>query len=272
RELLKQDSNYVRLTDAVMEIYQDNFYGNDINNRSVKLIESRISDDMLQNNMSYEMSPSRLINRLRPLNFPSNFFEDYDFQMNITSVDTSIVYAISTKPKDDLQKTALEGTIYIRKCDSAFIGYDAKVSKRHLKYFPERKIHIKYKGRKKKVKVSVVKELSSSRYFEYQGHWYLRNTSLNRTHKLSSSDGSIQILIDMDAQLVVYDLQVGDTTKPIKRGNINYNKIIPPTKPYNQEFWNSFNVLDYTVVEKEIKKSLEKNRTLNEQFIENDKH
>jgi hypothetical protein len=71
---------------------------------------------------------------------------------------------------------------------------------------------------------------------------------------------------------VIYDLQAGDITEPGQRESINYNKSIPPTKPYNPEFWNSFNVLDYTVVEKEIKNSLEKNRTLNEQFIENDKN
>jgi hypothetical protein len=272
RELLKQDSNYGRLTDAVMEVYQDNFYANDINNRSVKLIESRVSDDMLQNNLIYEESPSGLINRLRPLNFPPNFIKNYTCAKNVTNIDTSTVYAIYAKPKNGLKTINVEGTFYIRKYDLAFIGYDAKVPKQYLKYFPEREINMKYKGHKRKVKVTVVKELTSSRFFEYQGFWYIRNVSKSITHQISSDDKSIKMLFNMNSQLVVYDLQTENITKPKQRENLNCNKTISPTKPYNKEFWKSFNVLNYTILESEVKNSLEKSRVLNEQFLKKEKH
>ena len=53
---------------------------------------------------------------------------------------------------------------------------------------------------------------------------------------------------------------------------MKYDKPISPTKPYNKQFWDSFNVLDYTTLEKGIKKSLEQGRTLDKQFIKKEKH
>ena len=272
RELLKQDSDYVRLADAVMDVYQDNFYGNDVNNRVVKLIESRVTDDMLRNNLVYKESPARLINSIRPLKLTPIFFEEHTFKMKTTNIDTSLVYAISFKPKNTLKKVSIEGTIYIRKYDLAIIRCDAKVPEKYLKYFPEREINIKYKGKKKRVKVNQIEEFFSTSFFEYKGHWYIRNTSINKTYQLTSGQEGINIFINKDAQLVVYDLKVENVITPPSKYHMKYDKPISPTKPYNKQFWDSFNVLDYTTLEKGIKKSLEQGRTLDKQFIKKEKH
>ena len=267
RELLKQDSSYVRLTDAHMEIFQDNFLGNNINERKVKLIESRISDDLTKG-INFESPPSILINKLRPLTFPPNFLEDHYFQMSITNIDTFKVYAITTEPKKELKKLAFNGVFYIRKYDLAFIGYDVKVSKDHIKYYPEKSITIKYMDSKERVNVRRIDESGSTRYFTRNELWYVRNVSTNATYQVSSDDGNIDMLLNTDALLVVYNLQNNNTADPKKSETINYNKPLSPTMPYNYEFWNSSNVLDYTKIEQSVKKSLETNRNLNEQFAD----
>jgi hypothetical protein len=70
--------------------------------------------------------------------------------MNLTNIDTALAYPIATKPKSNLKKIVLKETFYIRKNDLAVIGYEAIVTNQYLKYFPERKISMKYKGLKRK--------------------------------------------------------------------------------------------------------------------------
>lgn len=265
RELLMQDSSYVRLTDAALEIYQENYTSYDNDHRLVKVLESRISDDQTID-IKVKMPPSMLITKLRPLNFPQGFFEDHVFEMAITNIDSMEVYAITCTPKEEIQEAAFESIFYIKKDDHAFIGYDVRASEHHKNYFPQQQIKLKADGKKIKGLVKKTDERGSLRYFQYQGKSYVRSLQVNITYQVSSLDGSILTNVNTDSKLIIHHLETDDINFPKDSECIDYFKELTATKPYNQEFWTSFNILDYTAIENKIRNDLEKKKSLNEQF------
>lgn len=136
RELLKQDNRYVRLTDAVFAIHQSDYSLN--THRDTRLLQSRVSED-LSRDVEFETHPSRLLVKLRVLNFPDDFLDIHDFNISLTTLDSKEVYAIEAIPKKEFKQPAFNGIFYLLKESLQFIGYDLKVSTDHLQYFPEQK-------------------------------------------------------------------------------------------------------------------------------------
>lgn len=261
RELLKQDNRYVRLTDAVFAIHQSDYSLN--THRDTRLLQSRVSED-LSRDVEFETHPSRLLVKLRVLNFPDDFLDIHDFNISLTTLDSKEVYAIEAIPKKEFKQPAFNGIFYLLKENLQFIGYDLKVSTDHLQYFPEQKIRIKYNGKKIKAIARITNEVGSIRYFKYQDNWFVRNIDNEVSYDILNDRGETLTTFDSFNKVIVYDMSPIDNLATGQK--VNIHKEIKPSSPYSPEFWDALHVLEYTEVESQVREDLEKKTALVNQF------
>jgi hypothetical protein len=293
REVIRSDHTYDRLVEAAVDVF-DKGYGIGSGNRGLefRIRELRKSEDYVDLDwrasiISYLSPPNGLygsgdislfthdyirnnVNRFSPLiNAPLNerFFDYVNFSFDsLIDYGTDSFYCIGINPKkrDGLLP---EGKIYIRRADFAIfqIEYMIKAGKEALQTF-------QIQGEDELLHKTTIK------YVEYNGKMFLSllyrksfRTQMNYT-KFSKSEGEEGLFYH--EQFYMTNEIIAEKYKPNKfrkkeKQNMSIDLYNQKWK-YNSAFWETYNVINENPLQPNIKKDLERETSLEQQFIKND--
>lgn len=266
RQLIKQDSTYVRLSDAFIEVYQPKYNIAKNKERSVKIIEARQTNNYLKD-IKYFSPPSLILKHIRPVGFNDLFYKSHSLEISETVLNDREVYVIKAIPKINQIVFLYETVFYVDKLSYSIMGYDAILLKRNISHLPIQNINIIYEGKRVKALSRKVYEKGGQSNFIFEKKVFNRYVYNEAIFEIMDSRGNMLTTITDNASIVIYNIdndvkQLGS----YKKGRVNYFKEFPSTTPYNVKFWNENSILEYSIIEKKVKEDLEKKHTLNTQF------
>lgn len=259
RQLIKQDSIYVRLTDAFIEVFQPK-YETDKKERAVKVIEARKSNDNIRD-IDYFSPPSLLLNNIRAIGFSELFYKEHDLQISETVLNDMEVYAVLAIPKSDATIFLYETTFYIAKSDHTIIGYEAILPDRNRMRSIAQNINVKFKGKRIKVSARKIHEKGGTMNFIFEGKWFPRSINNEAQFEISDLKGNVLMIINDKASIIFYDLDNKEVSLAnYHKGTTNYSNELSPTNSYDNQFWKENEVYQYTNLEERVRQDLEKKR------------
>lgn len=263
RHYCKEDEDYVRLTEAAIDIYQYKKGGD-----YVQVPEHKLQFSLSQMRRSFDYTSfAKLSHPPISLNFLlSNDLTHYEFHNPIrrdlnsfqfvvgdtTSLDSEPVIVLEFEPKDPNRlKLNYSGKLFINLVDKAIIRADIHEVQAFSNSLDS--IH------------SVV---AKQVFFQKIGKRYYPQRILSdvtATHFTANSTGEMQNPVEHQShvELMINELQL--------KGKANFSMGEPSEEAlrnvnYDSSFWNSYTVLQATPLEEEIIKDLSKKVTLNKQF------
>ena len=266
RQLIKQDSTYVRLSDAFLKVFQPKYDITKGKERSVKIIEARQTNDYVKD-IKYFSPPSLILKQIRPVWFSDLFFESHNLVISETTLNDREIYAIEAIPKTNQIVFLFETIFYVDKVNSAIMGYDAILPERNKKSTPIQKVNIIYERKRIKILARKVYGKGGISNFIFENKVFNRYIYNEAKFEISDSKGNVLTTITDKASVIFYNLDTNvEQLGSYKKKNVNYFKAFSPTTPYNVEFWNENNVFEYSAIEKKVKEDLEKKSKLHIQF------
>lgn len=267
RETIVDNGEYTRLVEAAIDIYDPGYITKkNKQNETTKLIAVRTS---------YNLSPvfkglrynglSELFNRnlvkyngdfLNKENFPN-----YKYVIDsVTVLNNEPVYVISFSPNENLKMVLSEGSIFIRRKDFAILQINYGV-KKNAKYWSDQSFNDTLKWNTNYIEVVLkLEEKNHLLYLNYVSKKYENVYYKN----LRSTPSYISTTF---SELMINDIKT-DKIKPADDfEDMNKKKDIFVQKTsYDSLFWNNYNVIKNTLLQEQVKKDLERQRTLEEQY------
>ena len=264
REYFEENDEFVAFAEASVSIYDPNGYdeGKETQKESVSINEIRVSD--INNKGEYvlyiDINYALRSNVIRNLDYWQRHLKKgrYDVQKlsldSISYYNNSLVYCISFLTQSKKRGT-YEGNFYIRMNDFAVMRVEIEANNLQAE---------EINGSPHQSNVVLI-------YKEYEGKMYLNYISAN--HKTN------YMLEEQMFELTFYsDLLINDiTTKniiPIAANSKMKEKSVfyqPRYRTFDPEFWATYNLFERSPANAMIIADLEKNRSLSEQYIANNK-
>ena len=263
RHYCKEDDDYVRLTEAAIDIYQYKKGGS-----FVQIPEQRLQFNLNQMRRSFDYTTfAKLSHPPISLNFLlANDLTQYEFHNPIrknlesyqfiiddtTSLDSEPIIVIDFEPKDPTRlKLNYSGKLFVNLSNKAIIRADIKESRAFSNVLDS--IH------------SVV---DKQIFFQKIGNrYYLQRllSDVSATHYTANNDGKmvnpiahqshVELMINELKTKAKVDFPMGEPTEEELRNVI-----------YDSTFWKGYTVLEATPLEKKIIEDLSKKVTLDKQF------
>jgi hypothetical protein len=289
REVIRSDYTYDRLVEAAVDVFDKGYSSED--DMQFKVREIRKSDDF--RDMDWKLT---ILNYIQPVNglneqqeslfyndyirnhtakyfFISNaplnedFFKEVLFSLDSVALqDSQEIFCIGIKPTSASDYQGSTGHIYIRKKDFAILEmkFELNLEPGHPFALPGQTfMHqtlIKYKDYNGKMYLSLLHrksfrfELNEEKFDKakkkgkVEGHFY--NESFFITNEIITEKSKAKAFKKKERQ----------------KGNIDlYSK----DWKYNADFWNTYNVIVQRPLEPSVKRDIERENTLDEQFKRN---
>jgi hypothetical protein len=246
RETIKQNKDYVALSEAILHIYKTSYrsYGGD----QVIIFKGRKSPfvkkmDTLSFKFQGGIATCLLLDMAKnPSNFLSGeFAEYYDYKLDdIINIEDRTTYVIAFDQKDYVQYPLYKGKIYIDKESLAIVRADFMLSPKGIEYASSLLVRKSPKGVK-------VKPASSNYVVNYSRHhniWYLnyiREEVKFKVHKRFNFSATLfqltaEMVITLADSVHVQHFKANETVKP---KDIFIEKI----GKYDESFWGDFNFI-----------------------------
>jgi hypothetical protein len=289
REVIRSDYTYDRLVEAAVDVFDKGYSSGD--DMQFKVREIRKSDDF--RDMDWKLT---ILNYIQPVNglneqqeslfyndyirnhaakyfFISNaplnedFFKEVVFSLDSVALqDSQEIFCIGIKPTSSSDYQGSTGHIYIRKKDFAILemSFELNLEPGHPFALPGQTfMHqtlIKYKDYNGKMYLSLLHRKS----FRFE----LNEEKFDKAKKKGKVEGHFFNESFFITNEIITEKSKAKAFKKKERqkGNIDlYSK----DWKYNADFWNTYNVIVQRPLEPSIKRDIERENTLDEQFKRN---
>ncbi len=265
REGLTQDSKYIDVAEAVMEIRKAP-YENTIVQDKAKVVRGRKSmnvqafqfvDFKIQGG-PYNITKLDVIKTIDSFLDPE-FRDFYKYSLDeIVEIDDRKTYVIRFKPKEKIDYPCYQGNLFVDMSSLALVQAQFSLSRSGLKYAQQSLI-------KKKPKEFFVRPLSASYKVSYRRDnniWHLSNAQASVKFKVKSKKDKVNSTFHSVSDLLITDFKPDDGTH-FKRDEVFSPKdIFTETITSNDEdFWGNYNI---------IKPSEDLQNALRDYYMKND--
>jgi len=260
RTSYNENNQYVRLFEASVTISDKGFARPQA--YTVMVEQNRKSNDYRQ--FKWRQGGNVLSRYLKKDNIRNHRFfldkkstQDYHYELGgITEFDGDEIYHIKVSLKDSVD-VSYKADVYLRSKDYGIVEVkDLTVIKKPKCYSLSNNLQMAFTGGS-----------TQAKYVEIKGTLYLSYSSALSKHDVFDSTDVAKGTLDMDEELVIYELVTNEskiTKKVKKQGDIYLEGY-----PYDENFWQSFNMPVDTELSRKVKQDLDKRENLEEQFKKN---
>jgi hypothetical protein len=247
RETVKQDNDYINVSEAVMEILKApyvNTYRADL----VRLVKARQSPDVQPFkwiNFKLQGGPFT-ITQLDVIKTVESFLAEetrhfYDYQIsNVIRYNNHPVFVLEFKPVSGTDFHGYVGELYVHRETFAVVharfGFDRRGLRNATSILIKRK-PIGVKARPSFVEYEV-------NYMQYQGKWHLSNARASTKFKIRSRKDNINSEFHSVSELLITDLQPTELKRfPRKESLTQRDVFVEMINDYDPGFWENYNII-----------------------------
>jgi len=247
RETIKQDDEYINVSEAVIEILKAP-YNNSNRSDLVRIIKGRRSSDVKQFqwlNFKLQGGPFT-ITRLDIVKTVETFFDQnyqslYDY--NISKViwyNENPVYVLEFKPIGNFNENGFVGEMYVHRETFAIVHVSFHYTKTGLKNAENEMIKKKPKG----VKAKPTYTNYEANYQLYKGKWHLANVKASVKFKVRSRNDKLNSEYHSVSDLLITDIQDTELKKFDRDESFTQRDIfVEMINNYDPGFWENFNII-----------------------------
>lgn len=246
RESIRQNNNYVMLSEAILKIYKAS-YGSYVNDQ-VSIYKSRKSPfvhhmDTINFKFQGGIYTSMMLDIAKNQStfLAEDYIQYYDFKLeDIEDIEDQPAYVIGFDQKDNVPFPLFKGKLYIDKKSFAVVRADFEVSPKGLDMAANELV----KKSPRKIKVKPLRARYLVNYTRHNNRWFLSNIreeAVFRVHKRFSLHASSYHSV---AELVITKTDSTDVH------HFKYNEMIHPndifsetTGTYDAGFWGEYNFI-----------------------------
>ena len=247
RETVKQDKNYISVSEAVMEVLKAPYIGTSRGDL-VRLLKGRKSRDVQPFKwLNFKlMGGPFTITELDAVKTVETFIDPqyehvYDYQISdVIWYENQPVYVVKFQPQSSEFYPPFEGEMYVHRETFALVHANYHLNKAGLKQAEE--IMIKKKPRKVKARPTYVYYQVS--YRQYQGKWHLASAKASVKFKVRSKRDRINSEFHSVSDLLITNIQPTDLKRFNKDERFNRNDIfVEVLGAYDEKFWENYNII-----------------------------
>jgi hypothetical protein len=247
RETIKQDDEYINVSEAVIEILKAP-YNNSNRSDLVRIIKGRRSSDVKQFqwlNFKLQGGPFT-ITKLDIVKTVETFVDKeyqnlYDY--NISKViwyNENPVYVLEFKPIGNFNENGFVGELYVHRETFAIVHVSFNYTKTGLKNAETEMIKKKPKG----VKAKPTYTNYEANYQQYKGKWHLANVKASVKFKVRSRNDKLNSEYHSVSDLLITDIQDTELKKFDRDESFTQRDIfVEMINNYDPGFWENFNII-----------------------------
>lgn len=247
RETIKQDNDYINVSEAVIEILKAP-YSSPSKSDLVRIIKGRRSPDVKPFqwlNFKLQGGPFT-ITKLDVVKTVESFI-DKEYQnsyiYNISKViryNENPVYILEFKPVAEFNELGFVGEIYVHRETFAIVHVDFHFNKSGLKKAESVMIKKKPKG----VKAKPIYTNYEVNYQQYLEKWHLANVKASVKFKVRSKNDKINSEYHSISDLLITDIQDTDLKKFDRDESFTQRDIfVEMINNYDPDFWENYNII-----------------------------
>ena len=247
RETVKQDDNYINVSEAVMEILKAP-YSNTLRNDVIRLIKGRKSPDVQPFQwMNFKLQGGPFsITKLDVVKTMKRFIrKDYEelHKYQISKViwyKNHPVYVLKFEPVSDLIFPAFEGEMYVHQETYAIIHAKFKLNRNSLREAESTMIRKKPRG--VKAKPSHVQYIVN--YQQFQGKWHLATAQASVKIKVRSKRDKINSEFHSISDLLITDIQPTELKRFTRNESLSHRDVfVEMINNYDEQYWENYNII-----------------------------
>jgi hypothetical protein len=247
RETIKQNNDYVGLSEAILNIYKASY--NNYLNDQVSIYKARKNQfekqmDTVVFKFQGGISTSLMLDIAKN---PSNFITDeyldyYDFSLaEITTIDGRYTYVIAFDQKDYAPYPLYKGKLYIDIDTYAIVRADFMISPKGL----EKSADVLVKKSPRKLKVKPVFSSYIVNYTKQNNTWYLNYIREEVAFKVKKKYSFYSTTFQSKAEMVVTQTDSTNLQRIKLSKQVKYNDIfVEKLGKYDPEFWGNLNIIE----------------------------
>lgn len=247
RETLKQDENYINISEAIIEILKAT-YSNTFRVDLVRLLKGRRSPDVQPFqwlNFKLQGGPFTITKLDVIKNMESFIDEEFEqfYKFNIKKViwyNDYPVYVLEFKPTSDQFFPLFVGEMYVHRETFAVLHADFHINKEGLRQAES--VMIKKKPRRVKAKPTFARYEVS--YQKFNGKWHLNTAKASVKIKVRSKRDKVNSEYHSVSDLLVTNIKPTEIRRFNRDESINQNDIfVELIHGYDVEFWENYNII-----------------------------
>ena len=271
REILRQDHQYINVSEAVMEIIKSPYTTNSSDDR-IKIIRGRKSPDVHPaHSVDFKIQGGPYYITMLDVVKTMDTFLDPEFRNlykyaveYITEFRDRPTYVLKFKPREKVNYPCYFGTLYVDKETYALIHANFSLSRSGLEF--ARKTLIRKKPASYNVRpLNVDYQVS---YRENDGKWYLSSAQSSIRFRVRSRKDKINSVFHSTSELLITDLSKSENLRIRRNDQFNPKAIFTETiGDYDEEFWGNYNIIKPN---EDLRKALRKFRQESELLLKTD--
>ena len=247
RETVKQDKNYISVSEAVIEVLKAPYIGTSRGDL-VRLLKGRKSRDVQPFKwLNFKlMGGPFTITELDAVKTVETFIDPeyehvYEYQISdVVWYENQPVYVVNFRAEPGEFYPPFEGEMYVHRETFALVHASYHLNKAGLKQAEE--IMIKKKPRKVKARPTYVHYQVS--YRQYQGKWHLASAKASVKFKVRSKRDRINSEFHSVSDLLITNIQPTGLKRFNKDERFNRNDIfVEVLGAYDEDFWENYNII-----------------------------
>lgn len=247
RETVKQDKNYISVSEAVMEILKLP-YTQQQRGDLVRLLKARKSPDVMPFKwLSFKlMGGPFTITELDAVKTDETFLDKkyqdlYHYQVsNVIRYNNIPVYVVKFYPLSSSFYPPFEGKMYVHRKTFALVHAEYRINKSGLKKASD--IMIKKKPRKVKAGPSYVHY--EVNYQQFQGKWHLASAKASVKFKVKRKKEKINSVFHSVSELLVTDIEPTGLKRFSRNEKFSKRDIfVEKLGKYDENFWENYNTI-----------------------------
>lgn len=264
RETVKQNNNYINVSEAIVEVLKAP-YNNNLRNDVIRLVKGRKSPDVQPFqwiNFKLQGGPFT-ITKLDVVKTMEHFLDkDYEnlYKYNISKViwyNKNPVYILDFEPISKMAFPAFEGEIYVHRETFAIIHARFKLNKSSLREAETTMIKKKPHG----VKAKPTDVEYTTNYQQFQGKWYLATAQASVKIKIKSKRDKLNSEFHSVSDLLITNIQPTELKKFSRNESISRSDIfVEMIANYDEQYWENYNIIKPDEDLKKAFKSSAKNK------------
>ena len=246
RETVKQDNNYINVSEAVMEVLKAPY--NTLRNDVIRLIKGRKSPDVQPFQwISFKLQGGPFtITKLDVVKTMEHFI-DKDFEelhkYNISKViwyNNHPVYILEFEPVSKMVFPAFEGEMYVHRETFAIVHAKFRLNKNGLREAENTMIRKKPRG--VKAKPSYVQYTVN--YQHFQGKWHLATAQASVKIKIKSKRDKINSEFHSISDLLITNIQPTELKRFTRNESLSRRDVfVEMINNYDEQYWENFNII-----------------------------
>lgn len=247
RETIKQDDDYINVSEAVIEILKAP-YNNSTRSDLVRIIKGRRSPDVKPFqwlNFKLQGGPFT-ITKLDIVKTVETFFDAefqhlYDYNIkNVIFYNDNPVYVLEFKPIGDFNENGFAGEMFVHRETFAIVHVSFRYTKTGLKNAENEMIKKKPKG----VKAKPTFTNYEANYQQYKGKWHLANVKASVKFKVRSRNDRINSEYYSVSDLLITDIHDTELKKFDRDESFSQRDIfVEMIDNYDPGFWENYNII-----------------------------